>query len=99
MALDHLPAKIEKITVRLDEDELGVLTHGFVHHYQPIQTPRHVSLTMTKPNLDGYSSGALHLFSRRICPKASIAGSLLKNWQDMPESMTCICSHCRANTA
>ncbi|UIP29978.1 type II toxin-antitoxin system HipA family toxin [Photobacterium sp. TLY01] len=67
MTLDHLPAKIEKITVCLDEDELGVLTHGSVHHYQPIQTRRHVSLTMTKSNLDGYASGALHpIFAQNL---------------------------------
>ncbi|MDO6706031.1 type II toxin-antitoxin system HipA family toxin [Photobacterium sp. 1_MG-2023] len=60
MTLAQLPGKIEQITVCLENDALGVLTHGSVHHYQPTQTQRHVSLTMTKPNLDGYSSGALH---------------------------------------
>ncbi|UTM60069.1 type II toxin-antitoxin system HipA family toxin [Photobacterium sp. CCB-ST2H9] len=67
MALDQLPSKIEKITVCLDDKELGILTHGSVHHYQPTQTQHHVSLTMTKPNLDGYSSGALHpIFTQNL---------------------------------
>ncbi|WCE29333.1 type II toxin-antitoxin system HipA family toxin [Vibrio sp. SCSIO 43137] len=60
MALEQLPSKIDKIFVYSDKQEQGVLTHGSVHHYQPTQTERHVSLTMTKNNLDGYSSGSLH---------------------------------------
>ncbi len=38
----------------------GLLTRGSVHFYQPSQIEQFVSLTMTRPTLDGYSSGALH---------------------------------------
>lgn len=55
------PGKINRIAVvGADDAELGVLTYGSVHHYQPIQDAKHVSLTMTKKGLDGYSSSALH---------------------------------------
>ncbi|WP_351189586.1 HipA N-terminal domain-containing protein [Shewanella sp. TB4-MNA-CIBAN-0142] len=55
------PSKINHIVVvGADDAELGVLTYGSVHHYQPIQDAKHVSLTMTKKGLDGYSSSALH---------------------------------------
>lgn len=55
-----LPTKINNITVCSDNTELGVLTHGSVHHYQPTQDKRYVSLTMTQKGMDGYASGALH---------------------------------------
>ena len=42
-----LPSKITKVTVCSDDDELGLLTHGSVHNYQPTQDKRHVSLTIT----------------------------------------------------
>ncbi|WP_448622610.1 type II toxin-antitoxin system HipA family toxin [Dickeya fangzhongdai] len=60
MVLEQLPRKIDKITVCSSGQPLGVLTHGSVHHYQPTQVQRHVSLTMTNSTLDGYVSGALH---------------------------------------
>ncbi|WP_404420097.1 type II toxin-antitoxin system HipA family toxin [Marinospirillum sp.] len=47
--------------------DLGLLTKGSVHHYQPTQVGQPVSLTMTRPTLDGYSSGALHpIFSQNL---------------------------------
>jgi serine/threonine-protein kinase HipA len=55
-----LPTKINHITVCAGDIELGVLTHGSVHHYQPKQDKRHVSLTMTQKGMDGYSAGAVH---------------------------------------
>ncbi len=62
-----LPNKITRITVHADGAELGVLTQGSVHHYQPTQDKRHVSLTMTRKGMDGYSSGALHpIFSQNL---------------------------------
>lgn len=67
MVKDVLPDKIDKIAVSADSQELGILTHGSVHYFQPLQTERHVSLTMTKNNLDGYSSGSLHpIFAQNL---------------------------------
>lgn len=63
----YLPAKITNITVCANQAELGVLTYGSVHHYQPTQEKQHVSLTMTRKGIDGYSSGALHpIFSQNL---------------------------------
>ena len=56
----NLPAKITNITVCANQAELGVLTYGSVHHYQPTQEAQHVSLTMTRKGMDGYLSGPLH---------------------------------------
>lgn len=62
-----LPDKIDVINVYTGQTELGVLTHGSVHHYQPTQEKQYVSLTMTKKGLDGYSSGSLHpIFSQNL---------------------------------
>lgn len=62
-----LPTKIINITVCSDNTELGVLTHGSVHHYQPTQDKHYVSLTMTQKGMDGYSSGALHpIFAQNL---------------------------------
>ncbi len=63
----NLPAKITNIMVRTNQTELGVLTYGSVHHYQPLQEKQHVSLTMTRKRMDGYSSGPLHpIFAQNI---------------------------------
>lgn len=63
----YLPAKITNITVCVNQAELGVLTYGSVHHYQPTQEKQHVSLTMTRKGMDGYSSGALHpIFAQNL---------------------------------
>ena len=63
----NLPAKITNITVCANQAELGILTYGSVHHYQPTQETRHVSLTMTQRGMDGYSSGALHpIFAQNL---------------------------------
>lgn len=43
-----LPSKINTIDVYSSQVELGVLTYGSIHHYQPIQASQHVSLTMIK---------------------------------------------------
>ncbi|MCH8493599.1 MAG: type II toxin-antitoxin system HipA family toxin [Idiomarina sp.] len=62
-----LPAKITNISVYIDETEVGLITHGSVHHFQPIQEKLHVSLTMTQKGMDGYSSGSLHpIFSQNL---------------------------------
>ena len=60
MAFETLPKRIDKLKVKLKDAELGLLTRGSVHFYQPSQIEQFVSLTMTRPTLDGYSSGALH---------------------------------------
>ena len=63
----NLPAKISNITVCANQAELGVLTYGSTHHYQPTQETRHVSLTMTQRGIDGYSSSALHpIFAQNL---------------------------------
>lgn len=63
----NLPAKITNITVCTNQAELGILTYGSVHHYQPTQETQHVSLTMTQRDMDGYSSGALHpIFAQNL---------------------------------
>jgi len=67
MSLESLPHRVNKIQVRLDQQELGLLTKGAVHYYQPTQIEQYVSLTMTRPSLDGYSSGALHpIFAQNL---------------------------------
>lgn len=67
MSIEQLPSKIDKISVYSGGNELGVLTHGSLHHYQPTQSKRHISLTMTKSNLDGYSSGSIHpIFAQNL---------------------------------
>lgn len=63
----NLPAKISNITVYANQAELGVLTYGSVHHYQPTQEKQHASLTMTQKGMDGYSSGPLHpIFAQNL---------------------------------
>uniref|UniRef100_UPI003F491C2C type II toxin-antitoxin system HipA family toxin n=1 Tax=Acinetobacter tandoii TaxID=202954 RepID=UPI003F491C2C len=63
----NLPAKIPYITVCANQTELGVLTYGSVHYYQPTQVKQHVSLTMTRKGMDGYSSDSLHpIFSQNL---------------------------------
>lgn len=62
-----LPSKINTIDVYSGQVELSVLTYSSIHHYQPIQASQHVSLTMTKKGMDGYSSGSLHpIFSQNL---------------------------------
>lgn len=62
-----LPSKINTIHICTDQIELGVLTYGSLHYYQPTQEKQHVSLTMTKKAMDGYSSGSLHpVFSQNL---------------------------------
>ena len=86
----YLPAKITNITVCVNQAELGVLTYGSVHHYQPTQEKQHVSLTMTRKGMDVYSSGALHQYLLRTYLRALIGDLLLKNLPDMPKLTTCI---------
>ena len=63
----NLPAKINNITVYANQAELGVLTYGSTHHYQPTQETLHVSLTMTRKGMDGYSSGSIHpIFAQNL---------------------------------
>ncbi|MFV0448666.1 MAG: type II toxin-antitoxin system HipA family toxin [Vibrio sp.] len=63
----NLPEKITKINVSANSHELGILTHGSVHNFQPTQEKQHVSLTMTKNSMDGYSSGSLHpIFAQNL---------------------------------
>ncbi len=69
MDLQTLPKKVNKIDVYFNDQPLGLLTHSSVHHYQPTQTTHHVSLTMTKVNMEGYNSGALHPIFRQNLPE------------------------------
>ncbi|EGN75511.1 HipA-like protein [Idiomarina sp. A28L] len=63
----ELPSQVSNITVCVGDIEAGLLTHGSAHHFQPTQEALHVSLTMTRKGLDGYSSGALHpIFSQNL---------------------------------
>ena len=67
MKLSALPQRIETLTVLGGNSELGILTHGSNHYYQPTRKDKHVSITMTKPSLDGYSSGSLHpIFAQNL---------------------------------
>ena len=67
MRLTSLPQRVDKLSVFLADRELGLLTRGSVHHYQPSQIGQHISLTMTRPTLDGYSSGTLHpIFAQNL---------------------------------
>ncbi len=62
-----LPSKITNVTVCINQTEVGLVTHGSIHNYQPTQDKLHVSLTMTDKGMDGYSSGALHpIFSQNL---------------------------------
>lgn len=62
-----LPEKIEKLTVMSSQQELGLLSHGSIHYFQPTQIRQHISLTMTRNSLDGYSSGSLHpIFAQNL---------------------------------
>lgn len=62
-----LPSKINSIDVYIDHAEVGVLTHGSMHNYQPTQEKQHISLTMTHRGMDGYTSGSLHpIFSQNL---------------------------------
>ncbi|CAM4278753.1 hypothetical protein ACPR111641_11875 [Acinetobacter pragensis] len=91
----NLPVKITNIKVCANQDELGVLTYGSVHHYQPTQETQHVSLTMTQKGMDGYSSGNCTPYLLKTSQKALIADLLQKNLPDMQKSMTCIYWHCK----
>lgn len=63
----NLPAKISNIKVCANQTELGILTYGSAHHYQPTQEKQHVSLTMTQRGIDGYSSSSLHpIFAQNL---------------------------------
>ncbi len=67
MRLTSLPQRVDKLSIFLADRELGLLTRGSVHHYQPSQIGQNISLTMTRPTLDGYSSGALHpIFAQNL---------------------------------
>ena len=67
MRLNSLPQGVDKLGVFLADTELGLLTRGSVHHYQPSQIGQNISLTMTRPTLDGYLSGALHpIFAQNL---------------------------------
>lgn len=63
----QLPNEIRSIEVFTDDFKQGLLTHGTHYHYQPVQEQRFVSLTMTLPDMQGYSHGVLHpIFSQNL---------------------------------
>jgi serine/threonine-protein kinase HipA len=62
-----LPKKVTKLSVLVQGHELGILTHGSTHTYTPTQEGQHISLTMTKKELDSYSSGSIHpIFAQNL---------------------------------
>ncbi|APX62753.1 type II toxin-antitoxin system HipA family toxin [Acinetobacter schindleri] len=62
-----LPTEIKSIEVFTDNFKQGLLTHSGHYYYQPVQEQRFVSLTMTLPDMQGYSHGALHpIFSQNL---------------------------------
>ena len=67
--LEGLPKKINQLTVKVADDDLGLLTHASSYVYQPTQTKHFVSLTMTRPTLESYSSGALHAIFAQNLPE------------------------------
>ncbi|WP_156684035.1 MULTISPECIES: type II toxin-antitoxin system HipA family toxin [unclassified Vibrio] len=63
----QLPKKVSKLSVLAQGDELGLLIHGSTHVYTPTQEGQYVSLTMTKKELDSYSSGSIHpIFAQNL---------------------------------
>lgn len=65
--LKTLPKSINSIEVFVADCNVGLLTHGTRHHFQPIQTAQNVSLTMTQQGLDGFYSGSLHpIFTQNL---------------------------------
>ncbi|OUL56873.1 hypothetical protein B1199_16025 [Pseudoalteromonas ulvae] len=42
-----LPNKITQISVYAGDGELELLTYGSVHHYQPVQNKKHISIMLT----------------------------------------------------
>ena len=67
MKAPALPERIKLVHVSTDSQPLGFIEKDSVHVYQPVRHDRHVSLTMTRPNLESYSSGSLHpIFSQNL---------------------------------
>ena len=67
MSKFSLPTQIKIIDVFTNHIQQGLLTQRGHYNYQPIQEKWHVSLTMTKPNMQGYFLGALHpIFSQNL---------------------------------
>lgn len=64
----NLPEKVQKLTVCIDDKELGVLTHDAIHDYKQTQNEFNLSLTMTEKGMDdSYRSGALHpIFAQNL---------------------------------
>lgn len=63
----HLPKEIKAIDVFTSDFKQGLLTHSSHYLYQPVQEDRFISLTMTLPNMQSYSSGILHpIFSQNL---------------------------------
>lgn len=67
--MKQLPQKIDKLSVCIEKQELGFLTHASNHVYQPTQTEKFISLSMTRTSLDAYSSGALHAIFAQNLPE------------------------------
>jgi serine/threonine-protein kinase HipA len=62
-----LPNKVTKLSVLVEDDELGILTHGSTHVYTPTQERQYISLTMTKKELGCYSSRSIHpIFAQNL---------------------------------
>lgn len=67
MDLINLPGEIKAIEVFTGDFKQGLLTHSSQYLYQPVQEERFISLTMTLPGMQSYSSGVLHpIFSQNL---------------------------------
>lgn len=63
----HLPEEIKAIEVFTGDFKQGLLTHSNKYLYQPVQEEQFISLTMTLPNMQGYTSSVLHpIFSQNL---------------------------------
>lgn len=69
MNLQTLPHEIRQVSVHVEDNEAGLITKGSVYDYQPVDPGHFVSLTMRRPGLAGYASGALHPIFAQTLPE------------------------------
>lgn len=63
----HLPQQINRIDVSANQTDLGLLTRGSAHHFQPTQLGRYASLTIINKSLNGFTSDAIHpIFAQNL---------------------------------
>ncbi|MEI8604427.1 HipA N-terminal domain-containing protein [Pseudoalteromonas sp. B160] len=90
MTAFNLPEKVQKLTVCIDDKELGVLTHDAIHDYKQTQNEFNLSLTMTEKGMDdSYRSGALHPIFAQNLPEGITVDTLHKGLLVTPKLTTC----------